>query len=230
MLWHKVQGAGGVGGGGEFPLVFKDIQGIGVSAPSNTFTSMALGDADTNRHIIVVVSTDRGASDRVVSSVSIGGTSAAKQAEADSGVGAQTNSVSIWSAIVPTGTTADIEVTYTGLVTRSVCAVYAAYRSDTTITTNSTSSDITEPLSVSSFDAGDYCVAAVISGVSDLSVTPTISWTGITEDAEEDAAGSGGRNVLFVASTVSGGSIDVSATVSGTRDREAALVIASWSN
>lgn len=79
------------------------------SQTTYTFSSVAIGAADASRVVVVAVTGARGAGTPSISSVTIGGVSATLGRYETNGFSA---SVGIYAAVVPTGTTADVVVTW----------------------------------------------------------------------------------------------------------------------
>jgi hypothetical protein len=87
-----------------------------------TFSSVSLGAAAADRIIAVgVTGTAAAGANRTVSSVTIGGVSATKRAAAGE---AANSPASIWAAVVPTGTTGDIAVTWDNAMVRCAGEVW----------------------------------------------------------------------------------------------------------
>lgn len=104
-----------------------------------TASTVPIGSASASRRVIVAVSYDNGTSPSVVSSATIGGVSAVVNVAADDTI--QSNSgVAIFSAIVPTGTTATIVAN--GPSTAGIFAVYTVDNSTLTSGTPTTGSSV----------------------------------------------------------------------------------------
>lgn len=75
MLWNKVIGAGGAGPTG--PIKYTDFQQSADGARSSyTFTSVNLGEATSNKYVVVMCLWVSGFSERTLSSITIDGVSA----------------------------------------------------------------------------------------------------------------------------------------------------------
>jgi len=94
-----------------------------------TISSVAIGAADANRHVYVMLMVSHTSNPEVVFSVTIGGVGATKLAEALTG--SQQKNIQLWRAAVPTGTTADIVVSDGGY-NRYHLSVYRGIGSDLT--------------------------------------------------------------------------------------------------
>ncbi len=93
--------------GPPLSLTFEDDVGDGSNLTTYTFTSRAIGTADAERRVIVAVGGS--AVTTQCDSVTVGGISATKVVERNGG---DSRTASIWIAKVPTGTTANIVVTF----------------------------------------------------------------------------------------------------------------------
>lgn len=146
------------------------------TATTATFTSAAIGTADTNRTVFVVVRQSNGGTYALQpTGVTIGGNAATSLL----GTGASGASVSIWAYKLTTGTTANIVVTWTsgGTLSTSI-SVYRAVNV-TTLAANASSTYITNKtatLNVTSTASG-FVIGA---GSDDNSTGAT--WSGLTID------------------------------------------------
>ena len=138
-------------------ITFGSLQSAsdGANATTYTFSSQNLGDADTDRHIIVGISTrDVGTTSQAISSVSIGGVSATIVVQQRNSA---TNTCVAGLAIakVPTGTTGDIVVTFSEEVLRCGIGVWRAIGISATATDtgSSTSNNPSDSINIS---AGVY--------------------------------------------------------------------------
>lgn len=95
-------------------LVWTDSKSSASATSPHSFTSTATGTAAPSREVFVAVYNG------VVSAVTVGGISATLVESASS-------SLTLWRAAVPTGTTATVEVTFTGGGGRLLISVWAAY-------------------------------------------------------------------------------------------------------
>lgn len=86
------------------------------NATAYTYTAVALGAAHFNRRIVVGILYDA-TDDAPAASVTVGGVSATL-------VASQSSAVALYIALVPTGTTGDIVVTYAGAANRSAIGVW----------------------------------------------------------------------------------------------------------
>lgn len=113
-------GKGAPGGGTAFGISFVSDNASTAGTASYTFTAQNIGTADPTRIVVVGLST--GVNNVTVSSVTIAGSNAAQATSAASG-GASVRS-DIWYLAVPSGTTADIIVTFSSLQGRVAIFIY----------------------------------------------------------------------------------------------------------
>lgn len=149
----------------------------GTTANAYTYSSVNLGAAAADRYILVGSGGINGSSNVGISSVSIGGVSATELFDADPGPNGVTLGFHI--ALVPTGTTGDIIVTYASSMLRGGICVWAL-RELLSTTPVDTASAFGSPPSAGSIDA------SVGGGVFGLAVgqSVTFGWTGVDEDED----------------------------------------------
>ena len=170
----------GEGGGGtppapSFSASYVTSTSVGATAASYTFTSVSIGDADANRTVVVTVSWNAGATNRLLSSATIGGVSATLL---------QTSAAAGWerSAIiyadVSSGTTANIVLNFNGTIGRGIAIGVFRLLNVTTVISpvydahNNSGTTYTTNISVNS---GDYVISALGVG------NGVANWTNSTE-------------------------------------------------
>lgn len=186
-------------GGGEATLTYKGSADsrTGDFPASKTFSDFDIGAADTNRRVIVCISTNSGtAAD--VASVTIGGNSANK----DVGNGTQRN-CSIWSLVVPTGTTATIVINAPGggFIENCTIYVYTITGAASTLSTTSSGAETyvnTAPVGPASF-ANPKFLLLLVGGID---ASGNLTPSGVTEDAETTLAGDPGDSAVGSSTTV----------------------------
>lgn len=163
-------------------LTFKQATNDPADQTSYTFAGQALGDASPSRRIFVAVQTVHTSASFALSFGTIAGVSATihvqqtHQPTPPSGVGAH---VAIMSALVPSGTTGDIVVTYNAGTFQSTIGVWDAKALVNSSPTD-TQTDTLEPGNVTlNIPVNGIAIAAV--SASGGSAT---AWTGVTEDYE----------------------------------------------
>lgn len=187
----------GFGAGGE-PKI---LTYIGETSATNnatvyTFTGASIGTAASDRRVIVAVMGGGSNSGVTLSSVTVGGVTATINGQATNG-----NSVgAIVTAAVPTGTTGDIVVTFSGQKERCNVGVWSA----TGLTSNAAidfDSGTADP-GTATLDAviGGFCIALAVS-----SNTTTLTWTNVTENYDvqpESADTASGASAATTAVTI----------------------------
>lgn len=191
-----------------------------------TFTAQSIGTADATRKIIVAVGWSS-AADQTISSMTIGGVSAAQVVATDTSSGS--GGAAIWIADVPTGTTGDIVIDWSGSVARCAIAVYRVVNltSSTATDTDTATSASSGVISVSActIPANGFAIASVscIDGSGG-----TFTWSGITEDTDQNLAS---QSFHSTASKTATGSetptIQATGTAGGSRS---CLCAAAWGN
>jgi len=148
---------------------------VGSTSSSYTFNSVNIGDADTNRTVVVTVSWNAGASGRLLSSATIGGVSATLL-QTSNAAGYERSAIIY--ANVPSGTTANIALTFNGTITNGIAIGIFRLLNVTTVTSpvynahNNTTTTYTTNISV---NAGDYVISALGVG------NGVANWTNTTE-------------------------------------------------
>lgn len=196
-----------------FNYAYTDNDGNPADQSSYSFIGKAIGAAGANRRVVVGITTN---STRTVSGVTIGGITASLDATVSfTGV----VRFAFFSAVVPTGTTADVVITMDGNALGCDIAVWSlsqgAYQADN-------SAGAADPIALSvATAAGDavLCIAFE-SGVAGL----TYAWTGATERFDRDAYSST-THLSAADVTAAGATTNVSAdATSGTNQAGIAVV------
>lgn len=198
------------------------------STPS--FSSVDLGAATTNRVVVVALSW-YALSSRTLSSATINGVSASiisQEGDGDEGA------VGIISAIVPTGTSGTIALTFSGTVTRVSGGVYALYnlQSTTAIDSDAQSGQVVFGSGNRSVTIDTLADGVVIAagGISENGGTTTIGYSaGVSEDYENvsgDFRANGGSGVSSSTSMT----VTMTATNDGFLEDDcySVVVAASW--
>jgi len=179
---------------------------------SKTFSSVPIGNATYDRMVVVCVKGDGGGGQPT--SVTVGGISATSIVAVASGP--QYNS--IWAAIVPTGTTANIVVNRSNDPDRQGISVYAVY-GKTSVTASATASDIVNPYTQSiTIPSRGVAIGCGLTG----NGTGSSSWTNLTEDY--DAAGP----IFSSGSATSMAGATLSVTFTPTASGDPSMTLASW--
>ena len=164
---------------GDTSVTFTDSSVNSGSATAYTFSSQAIGTASSDR--VVAVGVSAGNSAAGINTLTVGGVSAVKAIDA-------TNSTEteLWYASVPSGTTADIVVTFSSSKGRCGIGVWAL-TGVTGVGATNTSTSSTATLTVSGKTKD--IVLAVYAGKDHASV----SFSGVTENYDEDISGAGSQ-------------------------------------
>lgn len=153
-----------------------------------TFSGENLGTAAGDRYIIVGVAARAGATGRSISSITVGGVSAtiSIQGTQDGAAACCVGALAI--AAVPTGTTGDVVVTFSGGMLRCAIQLYRAtgLSSATPSDTDSDVSGAANPTVNLDVPAGGFAIG---SGVSGSSSGGPVTWTGLTEDYDAQIGG-----------------------------------------
>ncbi len=158
-----------------------------------TFASQPIGTASASRRVVVAIHTRTA----TISTVTIGGVSATL----DRDYNLSNNRVTIASAVVPTGTTASVVVTFTAAGTRCGIGVWSLSSGSPTGQTATGSGTTTAACTVTTV-AGQVVIAAT---TENGTVGTTVAWTGATErydqTLETDLGQSGADTVAAGTST-----------------------------
>jgi hypothetical protein len=175
------------------PAIITGTNTANASSTSNvavhTFSGQSLGAADSSRIIAVAVGAGDNAQNRTITSVTVGGEDLTKRIAANNSTptGPVENfAAEIWSGAIPSGTTADIVVTMSGIIgtkrgvaisVHSLVGAVAAAPSATASDSDTTGS--TDPLTVSvNTEDGGYVVCCGLA----FKVAPNVAtWSGVTE-------------------------------------------------
>ena len=169
------------GGGGGVSLTYSGGQSSS-SKPTYTFTEVPLGDAATDRVVIVGISTRDGD----VGSVTVGGVSATIAGQ----VSANSDRACMAVAAVPTGITGDVVVTHVSPYAsqRVLIGVWVASGFGTLTVADHGGSAVNDADISLDTSVGDLIFA--VSGALTLKAAEnTCAWTGADEDYETDAVG-----------------------------------------
>ncbi|MEJ1411085.1 MAG: hypothetical protein RPU60_12940 [Candidatus Sedimenticola sp. (ex Thyasira tokunagai)] len=201
-------------------VVFTGGKGAQGGAPTSyTFSALAMGEASSDRVIIVAAScSDNNAV--TITEVSVGGVVAtrAEHAQHTNGYGVNNG---LWVAPFPVGTTADVVVkTSTGA--QSSVAIYAAYGLESVMPYASDPQTANDPLNLSLAGLAETGFALSIASTS-YSGTSVI-WAGIIEDTDQSA---NGHTSSSASVSVDGTSLNVSADYASPGGARAG-VIAAW--
>lgn len=158
------------------------------NASSYTFTAAALGAAASGRKMFVCAggrSAGSGGADATITGVTLGGNAMSLVVESGPAPASDDAVCSIWRRTEPTGTTADIVVTWSEAVVNTGISVYQVLNSgsdtphNTNFVLNSTATGNNLNLNTT-----DNCVV-IAYGVESFGTTRTCTWVGANEDVDE---------------------------------------------
>lgn len=185
-----------------------------------TFTSRAIGAAATGR-VIVVAGMSINTANTTLSSATIGGVSATVIGNANANTSNWANT-SLCYAVVPTGTTATIALTYSGSNYRMQIAVYALNNlvsatpvASQTVVLNNTAMSLSPTTGVIGVGASSTL----------FSTNPTYTWTNLTKDL--DTAGEATNERYSSASQYNAGGIS-SVTANASSSSNSSAICATW--
>lgn len=211
------------GGGGGFSLTFKNSSGSATTgATLIDYGTITYGSGCAA--IIIPIFWYNTASTDTVSAVSVGGSAASQVTGVHTAIGTGGQSIDMWEFVSPTGTAADIKVTYSANVTfNSNVSVYCLANPVSTVATasnnaafacNNTGTPISAPVTVSSGGAA-------------IAMTSTVSGKTMTfTNATSDGSYIGGGTFDGWGHTTTTGSVTVTATPSAADN--CALGLAAW--
>jgi len=163
-------------------VTFRSSTSNASAASTYTFTAQAIGPAAADRYVYVATSGRIAGTipSFAVSSLTVGGISAAELVVVN-GTANNTGSSSIWRALVPTGTTADIVVNYTGgSSVRCGIVVWSGTGSSTVYATSTAGAGGTPGATLSLNVAANGAVLATGTSTS----SDAHAWSGLTENAD----------------------------------------------
>jgi hypothetical protein len=216
--------------GAAFDVSFTDSTSSASDLTTYTFSGRAIGAADSTRRVFACIHwATTGSVTGTVSSATIGGVAATVHVEASETGGATRYGTAIISALVPTGTTADIVFTISAACIRAGVGVFRMVN-ETNTTPHDTASDIVLTGTVLSgtidiLDGGTLIASCYLGGLA--ASTQTIVWTGATEQYDINPESTTNRLGGAFAFPLS---IETSRTISTdmTDCNEGALVAVSW--
>ena len=216
-----------------FETILSSTTGGGGIKSGVTYSSVPIGPAAANRTVIVAAALRENGVE-TISSVTIGGISATNGGSPGFKCNSQTfvTCMYVWEATVPTGTTANIVVTYTNPVdSADGLAVWSAYGlTSNTPTATANSVSTTAPSLNLNVSAGGIVVAAT--WTIQVPSVACASWTGVT--AQGEVLGDPGTSpaefmdAASASSLVAGTPRTVGCTYNGTSTNEPVAFAASF--
>lgn len=159
-------------------------QAGGSMVTTRTFTSMALGSAETGRRVVAVIGYDSAGSLNDITSVTIGGVSATLHIAQQDGSG---RTVEIWSATSVSGTTGNVVVAVNGTGSYAMSVdIYKVMDSDGVYDTAGGTTSADTVSGAIDVEARGVIVAGAYFTASSLS-SSDIVFTGVTQDNTDNA-------------------------------------------
>ena len=214
-----------VAAGGPVAITQTDNGLSATDSNTYTFTNRALGSAQADRRIIVGLCMRVAGTTTTVSSVTVGGVSASSVIDVPNNGGGNTTLGALYIADVPSGTTGDVVVTFSGTVLRCGVNVWrmVGAASGTASSTGSTQLDNTG-VSVTVPANG----SAVGYAVTDATSVPTMTWTNITASLGVTSIESSFYHAGSMIDSVGGGAITFTADWLGGTISTPVSVYAAW--
>lgn len=159
-----------------FSITYTDNQALIASASSHTFSNVSIGDASPVRMIVAGINSvqDPG----LTTSCTIGGITATRFIDVE---GATDTDIEIWYAMVPTGTTADIQINSSNSSINPEVAVYRVISASTTLFDSIANTEIAQPPPMS-LDVNTEAGGGVIAFANSFLGNHTHEWAGATKD------------------------------------------------
>ena len=202
-------------------VVFATSAVSATNATTYTFSGKSFSVASSDRKVVVSICASGNLADPIISTVTIGGVTAAVVVSLHGTPATQDYLMALWQAAVPTGATGDVVVTFTGQIGSCGIGIWAVYGAATAA--SDTDSSGSDPATVSlDVPASGIAIGAHQAG------DGTFTWTGLTENFDEVVQVSGQYH--------SGASAEFSAQQTGlsiTSDQSVGdstntMVVASW--
>lgn len=179
----------GAGGGNPTTCTFLQLARNDSDLTTYTYAAQNFGTADARRYIIAAIG-GRANVASTLDSVTIGGVTATQIANVTVGT---TGIAALFAAAVPTGTSGDVVLTFSGGMLRTGCALFSLLsdfdatvptdaQTDNTLSTNDLSVSLSVP------------VGGVVIACNHTNATSTATaWTGVTEDYDQASAENPGQ-------------------------------------
>jgi len=202
-------------GGAPATVTFTDSSVDATNGTVYTFSGQAIGTAASNRKVVFAAYASNGPAN---ATATLGGNAATQIASVTNGGG----EIRLFQIDVPSGTTADIVVTWSAGVLRCGIGVWAVYGAESSAHATAADSDGSDPLSVSlNCPAGGVVIAAAFN-----SNGSTFTWAGVTENYDEVVEGANTHTGASDAFATTQTGLAISCDPSASSDQ--GLVAASW--
>ena len=149
-------------------------------ATTYTHSAMAIGAATATRQVYAIVTGSAAAGTETITSVSIGGVTGThvltSSHDADNYV------TTVWKAVVPSGTTADVVSVWSGNTREEICMVYSMDNVGQLVDIQALRNGYPLTAEVQTWDGGAVMAYASSGGAGNS----TFTWAGVTEDEDVD--------------------------------------------
>lgn len=191
-------------GSGELTAAYLQNTFDGANSTTYTFTAENLGPASSDRYIVVAIG-GRSVAVQTIASVSIGGVTATEIVQSDAWQNSASNATGLYYALVPSGTSGDVVVTWTGAMVRCGIGLWSITGGSLAVSDSAagTPGGVSADVDIVNPDGG-FVICSAMTGVSG-----TYAWTNADErfdQAVETGTHSG-------ADTDAEGALNVIATV-----------------
>ena len=166
-------------------IVFATSDAQAGTGATVTFTSKSIGTAQTGRRIVVAAGGPGSGSAVTITGVTCGGVAMTQLVQNNTSGGGGFQTASLWILEVPTGTTADIVVSWSGSSSRCYLGVWAVYGLESEAARSTVTSG-SDPHTGSITVPGGGVVIGTAAGGAGSSMSYT--WTGVTEDFDATVA------------------------------------------
>lgn len=184
-----------------------------------TYSSVALGAAAGNRKIVIAVMGQ--AVNRTISSITVAGISASAVVSVSNAF----DLMALWQVDVPTGTSGDVVVTWSGGQDRCAIGVWALYGASSAANDTDTDTGTSSVSGTIAVPAGGVAIGAA---QSQGSSTAAISGTGITPNFNQSVDGPARQGGGSGAYADAEASLTITGTTTGSASGRALGVFASW--
>ncbi len=169
---------------GALTYAWRDESGDATDTNSYSFASQAIGaEADRDYVLVFVFGRLTGTPSATISSVTIGGVSATQRGTSTAPA-SDTTIVALFSAVVPSGTTATVGVTFSATMSRCVISVYTI-KGNSSITPTATTANYIGSATGLNLNVATPSGNSVILAASYAAATDnTMTWTGLDKDFE----------------------------------------------
>lgn len=213
------------GGGGPVPVseLARDTTAYSDATDQSTYTTGArsIGTASATRRVYALIfATWNFNTSRTISSVTIGGVSATQRVFVQDNATIEDHAelAAIYSAVVPTGTTAVVVANFSGLMSSFACSVIAldGLISDTPQDTGSAGGGFGTTVIQTSLDLVGNGYSMAVAGAELSGASPTVTWNNLSETVDsfiEHGSTDDAFSVAFAKPSTSTPNVTVQATI-----------------